>query len=101
MIKEEKRIENYCNTLYTELEGVKAKLNDLIAEIEGFSAEEGVHVKSHADHLKKIIDTIDWKLEVFTKVCPLDSGGYSKGAVENVSVPILDPDQFSGGYLGG
>jgi hypothetical protein len=94
-------IKNYCNTLYTELEGVKSTLNGFIQQIEGFSGEEAEHVRSHADHLRKIVETIDWKLEIFTKACPLESGSYDKGAVSGASVPLGEGEEFSGGYAGG
>ena len=94
-------IKNYCNDIYTELEGVKTRLFGFIRQVEGFKGKEGEHIREHADHLRKIIETIDWKLEVFTKSCPLDSGGYDKDAVEGASVPLAEGETFSGGYLGG
>ena len=60
---------------------------------------------SYADHLREIIHTIDWKLEVLGKACPYDWAGFCKGVDSTVSVPSTDPEKeegdFSGGYLGG
>jgi hypothetical protein len=94
-------INNYCNNIYTELSAVKAKLEGFIGQVEGFKGKEGEHIRSHGDHLREIIKTIDWKLEIFTKACPLDSGGYDEGVIEGASVPAGEGDKFSGGYVGG
>ena len=94
-------IKNYCNNLYTELEDVKSRINVFINQIENYDGQDGEHIRSHADHLREINKTIDWKLDVFTKVCPLESGGYDKDAVEGASVYVGPGQKFPGGYLGG
>lgn len=94
-------LKNYCNNIFSELDGVKTRLNGFIRQIEGAKGKEAEHIHSHADHLREIIKTIDWKLEIFTKVCPLESGGYDKGATGSGSVPTEEGKDFSGGYVGG
>jgi hypothetical protein len=80
---------------------VKGRLNSLIGRVEGFTGKEGDHVRSHAEHLRELIRNIDWKLEIFTKVCPLDSGGYSKDAIEGASVPTQEITKENEGIAGG
>ncbi len=105
MATRKKNIDNYCNTLFNELTDVKGRINTLIGTVEGFSGKEGEHIRSHAEHLRELVKNIDWKLEIFTKVCPLDSGGYSEGAVEGASVPTPDitkeSERIAGGHAGG
>jgi len=98
-------IKEYCNTLYDDLSGMKAKLDQHVAEIETFQGEDKEHVGSHAKHLKELIKTIDWKLEIIAKSCPLDTKRFAKGASETASVPLEDPAERAkragGGSIGG
>jgi hypothetical protein len=55
-------------------------------------------LKSHIGHLRDIANTIDWKLEILTKVCPADWTKYSKGA-ESASVKV--PEKFEKEYAAG
>ena len=97
-------VKEYCNSLYDELDGVKSRLNYYIGQIQSFRGEDKKHVGSHVEHLEEIIKTIDWKLEIIAKACPLDR--FSEGAEDTASVPIdEDPGErgkrAAGGSMGG
>ncbi len=94
-------IDNYCNNLFTQLTEIKGQIEGFIKQVEGFSGKDGEHIHSHAEHLREINKTIDWKLGIFTKSCPLDSGGYDKDAVTGAGVPTGEKRNISGGFAGG
>ena len=95
---------NYCDRMYSELSGMKSKLLGFVKEIEGMKGPEKETLKSHISHFEDIIRTIDWKLEILTRVCPFEWAGYS-GIERTASVRVdeeLSREQLvSGGYGGG
>lgn len=98
-------IKEYCNTLYDDLNGMKGKLSKYVEQIETFQGKDKEHVGSHAKHLKEVIRTIDWKLEIIAKSCPLDTDRFAAGAEEHAGVPLEDPGErakrTAGGSIGG
>ena len=98
-------IEKYCNSLYGDLENFKGKLTNYIGQIESFKGQEREQIGTHAEHLRKIIETIDWKLEIIAKACPLDTKSFARGAVEGAGVPLEDGSErgkrTGGGSVGG
>lgn len=98
-------IEQYCNSIYTELTGMKDTIGKFLDQIEQFSGKDKEHVASHAEHLKEISKTIDWKLDIIAKACPLDTTGFAKGAQTTASVPLEEPAErgkrTGGGSVGG
>ncbi len=90
---------NYCDTMYSELSGMKSRLLGFVKEIEGMKGPGKEMLKSHVGHFQDIINTIDWKLEILTRVCPFEWAGYS-GVERTVSVPAdgeLSRQQLTGG----
>ncbi len=98
-------IDHYCDSLYTELSAIKAKLLEFIEQITLFEGKERKMLASHDDHLREIIKIIDWKLEILTRVCPYDWKGLSGDFERTGSVPAEETSksvkEFSGGYVGG
>lgn len=98
-------IRNYCDSLYTELSGMKSRLNDFIVQIQHLEGKDREALGSHEDHLREIVKTIDWKLEILIRVCPFDWKGYSEEVEDQASVPLTEPGkagkQTPGGYVGG
>ena len=92
-------MKNYCDVVFGELTDMKSRLLNLIEtidkmkgrdkEIVSGSHDHGTH--DHISHLRDIANTIDWKLEILTKVCPADWMKYAAGA-ESVSVKV--PEKF-------
>jgi hypothetical protein len=97
-------VKYYCDSLFTELTGMKERLADFIGQIDHVEGKDKMILGSYADHLREIMNTIDWKLEVLGKSCPFDWKGFSKGVETSASVPTRNPEEekdFSGGYVGG
>jgi len=97
-------LRNYCDTMYRELSGMKSRLLGLVKEIEGMKGHDKEALKSHISHFEDIARTIDWKLEILTKVCPFEWSGY--GDVERTVSVRADEElsreqRVSGGYGGG
>ncbi len=95
---------NYCDRMYSELSGMKSRLLGFVKEIEGMKGPGKEALKSHISHFEEIIRTIDWKLEILTRVCPFEWTGY--GSVERTASVRVDDELsreqlVSGGYGGG
>ncbi len=95
---------NYCDNMYSELSNMKARLLVFVKDIEQMQGPRKELLRSHIAHFQDIIRTIDWKMEILTKVCPFEWGGYS-GVESTASVRIdeeLSREQLiSGGFGGG
>ncbi len=88
---ENRDIRTYCKTIYDELEDVKQRLCLLSEGIE-MEGSTGLIFRRHIDEL---INAIDWKLEIFSKVCPLP------GFDETYASVIPTEEEFTPGYVGG
>ncbi len=98
-------IKGYCDSLFAELSDMKTKLEcfvDDIKYVEGFDSKV---IETHNKHLKELIETIDWKLEILTKACPYEWKGLGEDHESTVSVKVEEgtpeKDPVSGGYIGG
>lgn len=95
---------NYCDRVYTELSGMKTRLLGFVKEIEEMTGSEKDTLVPHIPHFQEIVDTIDWKLEIISKVCPFEWTGYT-GVETGSSVPLqedtFEMEKVSGGYIGG
>jgi hypothetical protein len=94
---------SYCDSVFDELMDAKSRILGLAECIGQMQGPEKEILKPHIRHLEDIANTIDWKLEILTKVCPADWTRYSKGA-ESVSVKVpenFDKEFAAGGDVGG
>ncbi len=95
---------NYCDTMYGELSEMKSRLLGFVKQIEGMKGPEKEALKSHVAHFQDIINTIDWKLEILTRVCPFEWAGYT-GVERTASVPadqeLSLQEVVGGGSIGG
>ncbi len=82
--------ESYCDKMYVELSDMKSKLLGFVKEIERMKGPEREMVKSHVSHFEDLIRAIDWKLEILTRVCPYEWGGYKE--VEKTASVRLDEE---------
>jgi hypothetical protein len=95
---------HYCDRMYSELIGMKAKLRGFVTEIENMKGPEKELLASHVAHFQDIIKTIDWKLEILTRVCPFEwtgDVGVEKTASVRVDEELSREQRVSGGYGGG
>lgn len=96
---------SYCDTVDSELTRMKSSLLDIIKSIETMSGPETKRLAPHVQHLQDIVNTIDWKLEILMRVCPVDWKGFG-GRVEGIaSVQVEENaaalESIAGGYVGG
>ncbi|HYQ48215.1 MAG TPA: hypothetical protein VEP69_04040, partial [Thermodesulfovibrionales bacterium] len=86
-----------------ELSGMKTKLLGFIEEIEAMRGPEKELVMSHISHLRDVIETIDWKLDIITRVCPTEWAD-SLNVETRASVEMtesLKEESVASGYIGG
>ena len=97
-------IKGYCDSLYTEMFDTKKRLGNYVTMIEQTEGKDKLILNQYSRHLDELISFIDWKLEIFNKVCPVDWGKFTEGIESTVSVPPVgtqEKDQPAGGYMGG
>ena len=94
-------IKGYCDTLYMELSGMKTRLTELLNEIEHMEGKDKNVLISHKKHLNELIEAVGWKMEIFSKSCPIDWSKFGVESDNTVSVPSTNDDIPAGGYAGG
>lgn len=94
---------DYCDAMYKELSGMKAKLLGFVNDIEHMKGPEAEVLKPHISHFQDIARTIDWKLEILTRVCPFEWSGYANvERTASVRVEELpEKETIGAGSLGG
>lgn len=81
---------------------MKDRLLRLIDGIEDLEPEFRETLRPVVRHLDEIVNTIEWKMDIFTKVCPFDFFSYHKGAQRGSSVPVSEiSEEVAPGYVGG
>jgi len=102
--KKDIELRTYCDSMYSELSNMKSRLLGFVRHIEHMEGPGNEILRSHIAHFQDIIRTIDWKLEILTRVCPFDWVGYSgieKTASVRVDEELYREQLVSGGYGGG
>ena len=98
------KVGSYCNRMFDELTGMKARLLDFVNEIEHMDGPDKEVLITHVAHFQDIAKMIDWKLEILTRVCPYEWTGFT-GVETGASVELRDEylgnETVSGGYIGG
>ena len=96
---------SFCNSLYKELFGMKSKLEEFASTIEHTEGKTKEALQSYTHHLREMANFIEWKLEIFSKVCPVDWSKLDMDVESKVSVPPVETGKESempaGGYVGG
>jgi len=95
---------SYCDRVYSELTGMKSRLLGFVKEIEEMKGSNKDLLAAHKSHLDDIVRTIDWKLEILTRVCPFDWSGYAdveRIAAVRLEEGLSEKDPIAAGYLGG
>ena len=82
-----KDISGYCDCLYSELSSMKDSLGGFLTQIDLMEGSEKGSLSSHVRHLNELIQTIDWKLEIFSKECPVDWHKFGEKSESTTSVP--------------
>lgn len=90
-MRERVDIGSYCKALYDELEDIRTRLCTLTEGVEALGSS-GLMIRRHIDEL---VNAIDWKMEIFSKVCPVP------GFEESHPSVIPTEEEFTPGYVGG
>jgi hypothetical protein len=95
---------DYLKEVYTELEGIKKKIETLRDDLAKASGCTGKLYMEHDRHLLDMVEYVDWKLQVLEKGTSFDWKAAGEKVESDVSVgsPVKGerPD-IAGGYLGG
>jgi len=97
-------VKNYCNSLYKELYHMKIKLGRFATIIEQDKIKGKDELITYVRHLHDIVSFLEWKMEIFNKVCPVEWDKFGEHFETDVSVPpveLTETDQTASGYLGG
>ncbi len=98
-------INDYCNNLYSEMAIMKERLGNFMSQLDAMGGKDKEKLSTHYKHLNELIHTIDWKLEIFSKECPVDWSKLGKDCESTASVPLSEEfkakDYPSGGDAGG
>jgi hypothetical protein len=71
-----------------------------MSEIDHMEGKDKTVLTSHMKHLNEIFETIEWKMEIFSKSCPVDWTKFGVESEGTVSVPSTESD-IPAGYAGG
>lgn len=97
-------VKGYCDTLYSELSGIKKGIVGLKAKLEKTYGAESEMFRTHGQHLFELTNFVDWKLQILMKACPYDWKGLGDEVESTVSVRApenVEEIDVSGGYIGG
>lgn len=94
-------INGYCDSLYGELLNIQNRIGELVSEVEQMSGKDRSVLESHIRHLNEIKQTIGWKMEIFSKSCPVDWSKFGKESESTASVQTTEVDMPAGGFAGG
>ena len=92
-----------CDEVFTELTGIKVRMDALRVRIESSAPGNDKDAELYGRHLKELADQIEWKLQIISHSCSYDwkgSAEYEDNAVSVGPQEAFEKD-FSGGYLGG
>jgi hypothetical protein len=93
---------NFCDSLSREVINIKVKLGELVTKLE---ETHDKNLEPYLRHLHEMINFIDWKIEIFSKVCPVDWKTLDINVQSTVSVPPIETskeeDLPAGGFVGG
>jgi hypothetical protein len=92
-----------CDDVYTELAGMKEKIEALTEKLKRTYPAEDALSGLYSRHLHELAGQIEWRLQILSHACPHDWKG-SEDYEENI-VSVGPPEKFetdfSGGYVGG
>ncbi len=94
-------IKGYCDSLYGELYDIKNRLTGLRGQVEAMEGKDRTVLASHVRHLDELIESINWKLEIFAKSCPVDWSKFRERSETTASVLTTESDMPGAGYAGG
>ena len=65
-------IRTYCDSMYAELTGMKAKVYDILRVIERMPREERAKIRVQTDELQFLVGDLSRRIDRLMAECPLD-----------------------------
>ena len=99
-------IRNYCDSMYAELTGMKAKVYDILRVIERMPQEERAKIRFQTDELQIQVGDLSRRIDRLMQECPAD-WSKTKMEIEELKDQLAekidwwDASNIAGGYLGG
>ena len=99
-------IRNYCDSMYAELTGMKAKVYDILRVIERMPREERAKIRFQTDELQILVGDLSRRIDRLMQECPAD-WSKAKMEIEELKEQLAekidwwDASHIAGGYLGG
>ena len=99
-------IRSYCDSMYAELTGMKAKVYDILRVIERMPQEERAKIRFQTDELQILVGDLSRRIDRLMQECPAD---WSKAKMEieelkdqlAEKIDWWDASHIGEGYLGG
>ncbi len=73
-------IREYCDSMYTELTGMKAKVYEILRVIEHMPREERAKIRPQTDELQILVGDLSRKIDRLLRECPID---WSRAKIES------------------
>jgi hypothetical protein len=99
-------IKDYCESMYNELTGMKARIYDVLRVIERMPREEQAKIRRQTDELHIMVGDLSRKIDQLLKECPAD-WSKAKLEIEEMKERLIekidwwDAAHIAGGYVGG
>jgi hypothetical protein len=99
-------IKYYCDSMYSELTGMKARLYDILRVIEQMPREEQAKIRSQTSELHIMVGDLSRRIDRLMKECPAD-WSKEKLEIEELKDQLADKINWwdaahiAGGYIGG
>ena len=96
----------FCDTMQSELTGVKARIYSMVREMERMPAEEQEKRSSEIKEMNMMIDDLTTRIDKLKTECPADWNA-DKSEIEATrkqlleKVDLWDAEHIAGGYVGG
>lgn len=96
----------FCDTMQSELTGVKARIYAMVRELERMPAEEQEKRSAEITEMNTMIDDLTVRIDKLKSECPADWSA-EKSEIETTrkqlleKVDLWDAEHIAGGYVGG
>jgi hypothetical protein len=97
---------DYCDSMYAELTGMKARVYDILRVIERMPREEQAKIRPQTDELNILVGDLSRRIDRLMTECPAD-WSKAKMEIEELKEHLVekinwwDATHIAGGYLGG
>ncbi|MDO8736621.1 MAG: hypothetical protein Q7K29_06000 [Thermoleophilia bacterium] len=96
----------FCDTMQSELTGIKARIYTMVREMERMPAEEQEKRSAEIGEMNMMIDDLTAKIDKLKSTCPAD-WSVERSDIETTKkqlvekIDLWDAEHIAGGYVGG